>query len=67
MNLQNTEEIALKRFMYKHDTGRMLKMTHQRYDQTGLEQWKHNEEWNKICPVCIAKEEVSLKLKTLSN
>ena len=61
------ELIALKRFMYKHDTGRMLKMAHQRYDQTGLEQWKHEEQWNAICPVCIAKEEVSLKLKIPLN
>lgn len=57
------ELIALKRFMYKHDTRRMLQMAHQRYDQTGLEQWNHEEKWNKICPVCLAKEEVSLKLK----
>ena len=61
------ELIALKRFMYKHDTGRMLEMAHQRYEQTGLEQWNHEEQWDKICPVCIAKEEVSLKLKITSN
>ena len=56
------ELIALKRFMYKHDTGRMLQMAHQRYDQTGLEQWKHEEKWKKICPTCIAKEQVSLQI-----
>jgi anaerobic magnesium-protoporphyrin IX monomethyl ester cyclase len=60
------ELIALKRFMYKHDIRRMLQMAHQRYDQTGLEQWNHTEEWNKLCPVCTAKEEVTLKLK-ISN
>ena len=49
------ELIALKRFMYKHDTRRMLQMAHQRYEQTGLEQWKHDEKWDKYCSVCIAK------------
>ncbi|QDI88786.1 B12-binding domain-containing radical SAM protein [Candidatus Nitrosopumilus sp. SW] len=58
------ELIALKRFMYKHDTRRMLQMAHQRYEQTGLEQWNHDEQWNKICPVCIAKDEVSLKISS---
>ena len=59
------ELIALKRFMYKHDTERMLKMAHQRYDQTGLEQWNHEEKWNEICPQCIAKDQVLLTLKAL--
>ena len=52
------ELFALKQFMYKHDTGRMLKMAHHRYDETGLNQWKHDEKWTKYCPVCIAKEEL---------
>ncbi len=56
------ELFALKEFMYKHDTRRMLQMAHQRYDQTGLEQWKHSEKWNKYCEVCESKKEVSLKV-----
>ena len=52
------ELIALKRFMYKHDTRRMLQMAHQRYDQTGLPQWKHDEIWSNKCPICIAKKEL---------
>ena len=53
------ELIALKRFMYKHETGRMLEMAHQRYNQTGLEQWNHEQKWNKYCEVCKAKEDLS--------
>lgn len=53
------ELIALKRFMYKHDTRRMLQMAHQRYEQTGLSQWKHDEIWSDQCEVCQAKKELS--------
>jgi radical SAM superfamily enzyme YgiQ (UPF0313 family) len=59
------ELIALKRFMYKHETGRMLQMAHQRFEQTGLEQWNHEEKWNKYCPVCLAKDEIGLNMKML--
>ena len=41
------ELFALKQFMYKYDTRRMLQMAHQRYEQTGLEQWKVSEKWKK--------------------
>jgi anaerobic magnesium-protoporphyrin IX monomethyl ester cyclase len=58
------ELVALKEFMYKHDTRRMLQMAHQRYEQTGLEQWKHSEKWNKYCEVCESKKEISLKAST---
>lgn len=61
------ELIALKQFMYKHDTGRMLKMAHQRLEQTGLEQWEHDKKWSEYCPVCSAMEELSLKMKIHSN
>ncbi|KFM21370.1 Anaerobic magnesium-protoporphyrin IX monomethyl ester oxidative cyclase protein [Marine Group I thaumarchaeote SCGC AAA799-B03] len=57
------ELIALKRFMYKHETGRMLKMAHERYAETGLEQWNHDSKWNEYCPVCKAQEEMALKLE----
>ena len=58
------ELFALKQFMYKHDTRRMLQMAHQRYEQTHSEQWKHDEKWSKYCEVCAAKKEVSLKVST---
>ena len=57
------ELIALKRFMYKHDTRRMLQMAHQRYEQTGLEQWNHDDKWKKYCSVCIAKEDIECNIK----
>jgi anaerobic magnesium-protoporphyrin IX monomethyl ester cyclase len=50
------ELFALKQFMYKYDTRRMLQMAHQRYEQTGLEQWKHDEEWSKYCQICQAQK-----------
>ena len=56
------ELFALKEFMYKHDTTRMLQMAHQKFDETGLEQWKHDEKWKKYCEVCKAKEELSMKI-----
>ena len=53
------ELFALRRFMYKHDARRMLQMAHQRYQQTGLGQWKHDEKWNKYCQICKAREEIT--------
>ena len=61
------ELIALKRFMYKHDTRRILQMAHQNYERTKSKQWKHDEEWTKYCPVCTAKEELAPKLVIPSN
>lgn len=53
------ELFALKQFMYKYDTRRMLQMAHQRYDQTGLEQWKHSPKWNDHCDLCKSQEELT--------
>ena len=39
------ELLAIKHFMYEHDTRRLLQFAHQRYDQTGLPQWKHSKKW----------------------
>ena len=50
------ELFALKEFMYKHDTRRMLQMAHQRYEQTGLNQWKHSEKWDHYCEICTSKK-----------
>ncbi|EIJ66945.1 radical SAM domain protein [Candidatus Nitrosopumilus salaria BD31] len=52
------ELFALKEFMYKHDTRRMLQMAHQKFDETGLPQWRHNEKWEKYCEVCKSKKEL---------
>jgi len=57
------ELYALKHFMYTHDTRRLLQMAHQRYEQTGLPQWKHDSKWKKYCEVCQAHEELSLKVE----
>ena len=48
---------AIKNFMYRHDTDRLLKMAHQRYEESGKEQWTHSEKWEKYCPVCKVKNE----------
>lgn len=53
------ELFALKQFMYKHDTRRILQMAHQRYEQTGLEQWNHDKKWDKYCNTCKSREEVN--------
>ena len=54
---------AIKNFMYRHDTDRLLKMAHQRYEETGKEQWTHSEKWEKYCPVCKVKNEFNLLIK----
>ena len=50
--------------MYKYDTRRMLQMAHQRYDQTGLEQWNHDKKWLEYCQICKAQKDCSI---TVSN
>ena len=61
------ELFALKHFMYKKDTRRMLQMAHQRYDQTGLEQWNHDPTWAKYCNVCSASDELGSTLQVPLN
>ena len=56
------ELFALKQFMFKYDTRRMLQMAHQRYEQTGLEQWNHDEEWSKYCQICESKKMCEIKV-----
>lgn len=57
---------AIKNFMYKHDTDRLLKFAHERYDEIGKEQWNHAEKWDRYCPVCKAKNELSQLVKIQS-
>ena len=52
------ELFALKQFMYKHDTRRMLQFAHKRFKETGLDHWKHSDKWEKYCEVCKAKNEI---------
>ena len=48
--------LELKNFMYKHDPKRLLQMAHQRYEQTNLEQWKHDDKWKKYYVLLFDKE-----------
>jgi len=61
------ELYALKNFMYKHDTRRLLKMAHEKYEHTKLEQWKHSAKWNKYCEVCKARTELNDTIKISTN
>ena len=54
---------AIKNFMYRHDADRLLKMAHQRYEETRKEQWEHSDKWEKYCPVCKAKNEFKQLIK----
>ena len=56
------ELFAIKEFMYRHDARRLLQMAHQRYNQTGLEQWKHSDKWEKYCEYCKSIKKLSLKI-----
>ena len=53
------ELIGSKRLMYNQDLRRMLQCAHQRYDQTGLDQWKHEKKWEEYCDVCKSQKEIS--------
>lgn len=57
------ELFALKEFMYKHDTRRMLQMAHQKFEETGLEQWNHAPKWEKYCEYCKSKKELDGTIK----
>lgn len=61
------ELFVIKHLMYKHDTVRLLKMAHQRYEETGLDHWKHSKKWGKYCGVCKAElelnETISISIK----
>ena len=56
------ELFSIKEFMYKHDTTRLLQMAHRKYDEPGLEQWKHDKKWNKYCEVCESRKVLSLEI-----
>jgi len=56
------ELFAIKEFMYRHDARRLLQMAHQRYEQTGLEQWKHSDKWEKYCEYCKSAKMLSVKI-----
>jgi len=56
------ELYALKRFMYKKELRRLLQFAHQRFSQTGLPQWNHDEKWAKYCNVCEARKQLTIKM-----
>jgi anaerobic magnesium-protoporphyrin IX monomethyl ester cyclase len=66
-NFTIPELFALKNFMLKHDTRRLLQMAHQRYEQTGLEQWTHSEKWNKYCQICTSKSDLKSMIELPLN
>jgi len=61
------ELFALKHFMFTHDTKRMLQWAHERYEETGNEQWKVSEKWAKYDPIQQAKKELELHSQLLSK
>ena len=61
------ELFALKEFMYKHDTRRILQMAHQKYDETGLPQWKHDEKWSHYCEVCQSQKQLENSLNCITS
>ncbi len=61
------ELFALKHFMFTHDTKRMLEWAHQRYEETGNEQWNVSEKWEKYDPIQQAKKELEANSKLLSK
>jgi len=61
------ELFALKHFMFTHDTKRMLEWAHQRYEETGNEQWKVSEKWEKYDPIQQAKKELEANTQLLSK
>jgi len=61
------ELVAIKQFMAKKDIKRLLQMAHQRFDQTGLKQWKHDEKYNKYCHTCKAQNEIFPTLKVSND
>tara|TARA_A100001037_G_scaffold306730_1_gene354686 strand:+ start:8097 stop:9749 length:1653 start_codon:yes stop_codon:yes gene_type:complete len=63
-NFTIPELIALKQFMYTHDTRRMLQMANQKFEETKLPQWKISEKWEKYDPKYKAKKELNSILES---
>ena len=53
-NFDYADLLAIKYFMHHHDMAKLLKLAHMRG-------WPHQNKWNEYCPVCKAKEELSMK------
>ena len=58
-NFTIPELIALKQFMYTHDTRRMLQMANQKYEETKLSQWKVSEKWKYYDPTHKAEKDLA--------
>jgi len=37
-------------------------MVHQRYEQTDLKQWKHDDKWSEYCDECNARKTITQKI-----
>ena len=61
------ELIVIKEFMYKQDTRRLLQMAHNKFDETGLPQWKHDEKWSHYCEVCSSKKHLEKTVNYVTN
>ena len=61
------ELFVLKEFMRTHDTRRMLQMAHQKFDETGLPQWKHSEKWSHYCEVCKSRKQLEETVNYITN
>lgn len=57
------ELFAIKQFMYKHDTRRLLQWAHERYKETGLKQWKVDAKWQDYDPLHQAIESLEKTIK----
>jgi radical SAM superfamily enzyme YgiQ (UPF0313 family) len=61
------ELFALKQFMFRHDTRRMLRWAHDKYSETGLKQWKVSDKWKKYDPISKAQLEIEKNLKIINH
>ena len=62
-----SELYAIKRFMYTKDPERLLRMAHERFEQTGQKQWMHDEKWKKYCAICKANDEIFPSIEITKN
>ena len=66
-NFTISELYAIKRFMYTKDPERLLRMAHERFEQTGQKQWMHDEKWKKYCAICKANDEIFPSIEITKN
>jgi hypothetical protein len=42
-------------------------MAHQKFDETGLPQWKHSDKWAHYCEVCESRKELENMVSLVTN